>query len=106
MVVFIFSAANLDYERLEQRVSLSDSNPFEELLIPITDDTVYEGPVDEVFFVQVRLDPNGQNSERVVIVPDLSEVSVNIIDSDLRPGIATSIELLCNMITCVWFVPM
>ena len=70
-------------------MSLSDSNPFAELLIPITDDTVYGGPVDEVFFVKVSLDPNGQNSERVVIVPDLSEVSLNIIDSDLRPGIPT-----------------
>ena len=76
-------------------MSLSDRNPFAELLILITDDTEYEGPVDEVFFVQVSLDPNGQNSQRVVIVPDLSEVSVNITDSDLRPGTPNSISIHC-----------
>ena len=51
------------------------------------DDTEYDGPDDEEFLVQVRLAPNGQNSERVRISADLAEVSVNIIDNDRRPGI-------------------
>ena len=68
-------------------VTLSGQNPFEELIIPIMDDTEYDGPDDEKFFVQVRLAPNGQNSERVRISADLAEVSVNIIDNDRRPGI-------------------
>lgn len=79
-------AAGLDYQQLEQRVALSDRSPFVELLIFIIDDKEFEGPDDEVFFIQVHLEPNGQDSERVVIVPDLVEVSVNIIDNDLRPG--------------------
>ena len=68
-------------------VTLSGQNPFEELIIPIMDDTEYDGPDDEEFLVQVRLAPNGQNSERVRISADLAEVSVNIIDNDRRPGI-------------------
>ena len=72
--------------RMEEIVLLSAQDPFVELIIPILDDSEYEGPGNEVFFVQVRLDPNGQNSERVRISPDLAEVVVNIIDNELRPG--------------------
>ena len=79
-------AGGFDYEQMETRVSLSGQNPFEELLITIINDGDYDGPDDEEFFVQVRLDPNGQNSERVRISPDLAEVSINIMDNELRPG--------------------
>ena len=72
---------------MEMMITLSGPNPFEELIIPIVDDMEYDGPDDEEFFVQVRLAPNGQNSERVRISADLAEVSVNIIDNDRRPGI-------------------
>ena len=82
-----FSTGVIDYEPMEMMVTLSGQNPFEELIIPIMDDTEYDGPDDEEFFVQVRLAPNGQNSERVRISADLAEVSVNIIDNDRRPGI-------------------
>ena len=79
-------AGVVDYMQLETTVSLSGSNPFEELIIPIIDDSEYEGPNDEEFFVQVRLAPNGQNSERVRISANLAEVSVSIIDNERRPG--------------------
>ena len=82
-----FSAGVIDYEPMEMMVTLSGQNHFEELIIPIMDDTEYDGPDNEEFFVQVRLAPNGQNSERVRISADLAEVSVNIIDNDRRPGI-------------------
>ena len=72
--------------QMETTVSLSGLNPFEELLIPIMEDSEYEGPSNEEFFVQVQLAPNGQNSERVRISADLTEVSVNIIDNERRPG--------------------
>ena len=71
---------------MEMMITLSGQNPFEELIIPIEDDAEYEGPVDEEFFVQVRVAPNGQNSERVRISADLADVSVNIIDNERRPG--------------------
>ena len=80
-------AANSDYDQREVVVTLSDRNPFEELIFPITDDSEYEGPNNEAFVVQAKLDPNGQNSERIRIAPDLSVVSVNIIDNEIRPGI-------------------
>ena len=67
-------------------MSLSGQTPFEELVVPIMDDSVYEGPGSEQFFVQVYLSPNGQNSERVRLSADLAEVSVNIIDNDVKPG--------------------
>lgn len=67
-------------------MSLSNQNPFEELLVPIMDDSEYEGPNNEVFLVQVHLAPDGQNSERVRINADLAEVSINIIDNEIRPG--------------------
>ena len=67
-------------------VSLSDRNPFEELLITVIDDNEYEGSRDEVFFVQAQLNPNGQNSERVRIAADLANVTVNIVDNDVKPG--------------------
>lgn len=79
-------AGGIDYVQMEANVSLSGLNPFEELLIPIMDDSEYEGPSDEEFFVQVQLAPNGQNSERVRISADLAEVSVNINDNERRPG--------------------
>ena len=81
-----FAGAGVDYEQIETIVTLSGQNPFEELLIPIIDDSDYEGPNDEEFFVQVHLDPNGQNSERVRISPDLAEISINIMDNEPRPG--------------------
>ena len=71
---------------METTVFLSGQNPFEELLIPIIDDGEYEGPGDEEFFIQVRLDPNGQNSERVRISADLAEITVSIIDNEMRPS--------------------
>ena len=81
------STGVVDYiMKMESTVSLSGQNPFEELIIPIVDDTEYEGPDDEEFFVQVRLASNGQNSERVRISADLMEVSVSIIDNERRPG--------------------
>ena len=79
-------AGVVDYMQLETTVSLSGPNPFEELIIPIIDDSEYEGPNDEEFFIQVRLAPNGQNSERVSISANLAEVSVSIIDNERRPG--------------------
>ena len=101
-------AGGFDYEQMETRVSLSGQNPFEELLIPIINDGDYDGPDDEEFFVQVRLDPNGQNSERVRISPDLAEVSINIIDNELRPGnnlLMLSPGLILNLSNILWSLP-
>ena len=84
--------ANIDYVQREVMVSLSDSNPFEELLIPTIDDNEYEGLRDEIFFVQAQLNPNGQNSERVQIAADLVNVTVNIIDNDPKPGTTSIIN--------------
>jgi hypothetical protein len=81
-----FSTGVIDYMPMETTVSLSGQNPFEELIILIVDDSEYEGPDDEEFSIQVRLAPNGQDSERVRISADLAEVSVSIIDNERRPG--------------------
>ena len=86
MVAYYVYTANTDYVQREVVVALSDHNPFEELVIPIIDDNEYEGSTDEVFFVQAQLNPNGQDSQRVRIVTDLANVTVNIIDNDLKPG--------------------
>ena len=78
---------NTDYVQTEVTVSLSDRNPFEELVIPIIDDNEYEGSRSEVFFVQAQLNPNGQDSERVRIAAGQANVTVNIIDNEVKPGI-------------------
>ena len=65
---------------------LSDASPFVELIIPIIDDSEYEGPVDEIFFVEARLSPDGQNSERVRIASSQERVTINIGDNDVKPG--------------------
>lgn len=80
------STGGLDYTQMETIVWLSGQTPFAEVLITITDDSEYEGPGNEEFFVQVRLAPNGQNSERVMISADLAEVTVSIIDNEMRPS--------------------
>ena len=78
-------AANTDYEQREEIVTLSDLNPFEELIFPVMDDSEYEGRSDEIFFVQAQLDPNGQNSERVKLASDLARTQITIIDNEVRP---------------------
>ena len=98
VVIFIITnyifTAHIDFEPREMTVSLSDRNPFEELIIPIMDDNEYEGPNDELFFVQAHFDLNGQNSERVRIAPGLGEVMVNVMDNDVKPGIQLSITVV------------
>ena len=81
---------NTDYVHTEVKVSLSDHNPFEELVIPIIDDNEYEGSRNEVFFVQAQLNPNGQDSERVRIAAGLANVTVNIVDNEMKPGTINS----------------
>ena len=85
-LLFYMHTANTDYIQKEAMVSLSDRNPFEELIIPIIDDNEYEGSTDEVFFVQAQLNPNGQDSRRVRIAAGAANVRVNIIDNDVKPG--------------------
>ena len=65
-------------------VRLSEENSFEEVLIPIRDDRVFEGPSDEQFMVQISLlsctSPGGlmiENPEAIVFIED----------NDIRPGV-------------------
>ena len=82
---FFSYVANTDYEQREEVVTLSDLNPFEELIFPVMDDSEYEGRSNEIFFVQAQLDPNGQNPERVKIASDLARTPITIIDNEVRP---------------------
>ena len=86
MISIVYFTANIDFDQREILVSLSDGDPFVELFIPIMDDSEYEGPIDEIFFIEARLNPNGQNSERVRIASNQAQVTVNIVDNDIKPG--------------------
>ena len=73
-----------DYgDPLVTQIRLSEVNSFEEVLIPILDDRLFEGPVDEQFTVRISLPtcnvPGG-------LIIENAEAVVSIQDNDRRPG--------------------
>ena len=73
-----------DYgDPLVTQVRLSEVNSFEEVLIPILDDRLFEGSVDEQFTVRISLPtcnvPGG-------LIIENAEAVVSIQDNDRRPG--------------------
>ena len=64
-------------------IRLSDLNSFEEVLIPILDDRLFEGPTDEQFMVRISL-PSCNIPGGLII--ENAEAIVSIQDNDIRPG--------------------
>ena len=68
---------------LVSQVRLSEVNSFEEVLIPILDDRLFEGTTDEQFLVRISLPtcnvPGG-------LIIENAEAIVSIQDNDIRPG--------------------
>ena len=66
-----------------EAVTLSPSVSFEERLIVINDDPLYEGQEEEIFIVQMFL-LNGANAERVILQPSVLEIRIE--DNDPKPS--------------------
>lgn len=75
----------MDYsDPLMATVTLSVQNSFQEVLIPILDDRLFEGPINEQFTVRISL-LSCSSPEGLTI--DNAESIVSIEDNDVRPGI-------------------
>lgn len=83
LLLYLF-AEDEDYsDPLVTVVRLSQENSFEEVLIPIVDDRLFEGPIDEQFTVRISL-PSCNSPGGLII--ENAEATVSIQDNDIRPG--------------------
>lgn len=75
------------------QIRLSEVNSFVEVLIPILDDRLFEGPIDEQFMVRISL-PSCSTPGGLIV--ENAEAIVSIQDNDIRPGII--IVIVCMSI--------
>ena len=83
MIIKIFSGGEDYSDPLVTQIRLSEMNSFEEVLIPILDDRLFEGPIDEQFMVRISL-PSCSTPGGLIV--ENAEAVVSIQDNDIRPG--------------------
>lgn len=91
LIIDLFSEGADYTDPLVTTVRLSQENSFEEVLIPIVDDRLFEGPTDEQFTVRISL-PSCNSPGGLII--ENAEATVSIEDNDIRPGVHTFSTLL------------
>ena len=78
-----YHIGGVDYTEVSTEITLSLSNSFQEVLIPISDDTVYDGPEDEKFLITATI-KSGQNTDRIDV--PISSQTITIVDNEPRPS--------------------
>ena len=78
-----YHTGGVDYTEISTEITLSPSDSFQEVLIPIRDDTAYDGPEDEKFLITATIVSN-QNTDRIDVL--ISSQTVTIVDNEPRPS--------------------